>query len=82
MRVPRERSMRIGVEVGDQGACHHLDMEVEVMAMVDPGHLTGTEMTIEMITGEEVEIEEDILLLGVEAEMMATEVILVTEEVT
>ena len=50
--MPPERSTRAGAEEADPGACHlHQDM-MEEEDMVDPGHLTDTEMiTTETITG-------------------------------
>ena len=83
MRAPPERSMRAEVEEDGLEVCLlHQDMvvvvvvvEVGEMVMEDQELLKDTEMTTEMIIGEEAEvgIEEVLHLLDVEVEMMGSE---------
>lgn len=81
MRAPPGRSMRAEVEVDGLEVCpHHQDMvvvveEVGEMVMEDQELLKDTEMTTEMIIGEEAEvgIEEVLHLPDVEVEMMDSE---------
>ena len=79
MRAPPGRSMRAEVEVDGLEVCLlHQDMVVvvvEEMAMEDQELLKDTEMTTEMIIGEEAEvgIEEVLHLPDVEVEMMGSE---------